>query len=122
MTKEIDVGLIIESKESLSCILVNRKVSADERWEEIGHEVAYGLCCAGLNHFIHVHLPEILWTVAHQAPLSRGFSRQEYWNGLPCSHPNDLPNPGIEPVPLTSLALVDRFFTTHTTRETLPMD
>lgn len=48
MTKDIDVGLIIESKESLSCILVNKEVSADERWEEIGHEVAYGLCCAGL--------------------------------------------------------------------------
>ena len=38
-----------------------------------------------------------LWTVAHQAPLSRGFSRQEYWSGLPCPPPRDLPNPGIEP-------------------------
>ena len=37
------------------------------------------------------------WTVAHQAPLSMGFSRQEYWSGLPCLHPGDLPNPGIEP-------------------------
>ena len=37
------------------------------------------------------------WTVAHQAPLSRGFSRQEYWSGLPCPHPGDLPNPGINP-------------------------
>ena len=36
-------------------------------------------------------------TVAHQAPLSVGFSRQEYWNGLPCPHPGDLPSPGIEP-------------------------
>ena len=39
----------------------------------------------------------ILWTVAHQAPLSRGFSRQEYWSGLPCPPQGDLPNPGIEP-------------------------
>ena len=37
------------------------------------------------------------WTVACQAPLSMGFSRQEYWNGLPFPSPGDLPNPGIEP-------------------------
>ena len=37
------------------------------------------------------------WTVAHQAPLSMGFSRQEYWSGLPCPPPGDRPNPGIEP-------------------------
>ena len=37
------------------------------------------------------------WTVAYQAPLSMGFSRQEYWNGLPFPSPGDLPNPGIEP-------------------------
>ena len=38
-----------------------------------------------------------LWTVAHQAPLSMEFSRQEYWSGLPCPSPGDLPNIGIEP-------------------------
>ena len=38
-----------------------------------------------------------LWTVARQAPLSMGFSRQEYWSGLPYPPPGDLPNPGIEP-------------------------
>ena len=37
------------------------------------------------------------WTVAHQAPLSMGFSRQEYWNGVPFSSPGDLPNTGTEP-------------------------
>ena len=37
------------------------------------------------------------WTVAHYAPLSMGFSRQEYWSGLPFPSPGDLPNPGIEP-------------------------
>ena len=36
------------------------------------------------------------WTVAHQAPLSMGFSRQEYWSGLPCPPPGDLPDQGIE--------------------------
>ena len=46
------------------------------------------------------------WTVAHQAPLSMGFSRQEYWSGLPFPSPGDLPNPGMEPVsPVDSLAL-----------------
>ena len=37
------------------------------------------------------------WTVAHQAPPSMGFSRQEYWSGLPFPSPGDLPDPGIEP-------------------------
>ena len=37
------------------------------------------------------------WTVAHQAPLPMGFSREEYWSGLPCPSPGHLPNPGIEP-------------------------
>ena len=37
------------------------------------------------------------WTVAYQGPLSIGFSRQEYWSGLPCPSPGDLPDPGIEP-------------------------
>ena len=41
--------------------------------------------------------PATRWTVAHQAPLPRGVSRQEYWSGLPFPSPGDLPNPGIEP-------------------------
>ena len=52
----------------------------------------------GLSHFSCVWLLVSLWTVAHQAPLSMGFSRQEYWRGLPCPPPGDLPHPGIEPV------------------------
>ena len=48
-------------------------------------------------HFSHVRLFATPWTVAHQAPLSMGFSRQEYWSGLPFPSPEDLPNPGIEP-------------------------
>jgi len=39
-----------------------------------------------------------LWTIAHQAPLSMEFSRQEYWRGFPCSPPKDLPNQGIKPM------------------------
>ena len=44
-----------------------------------------------------VRLFSTSWTVAHQAPLPMGFSRQEYWSGLPCPPPGDLPNPGMEP-------------------------
>ena len=56
-----------------------------------------------LSHFSHIRLFATLWTVMHQAPLSMEFSRQEYWSGLPCSPPGDLPNPGIEPASPTLL-------------------
>ena len=50
------------------------------------------------------------WTVALQAPLFMGFSRQEYWSGLPFPSPEDLPNPGIKPKTPVSLALASSFF------------
>ena len=50
------------------------------------------------------------WTVACQAPLSMGFPKQEYWNGLPFPFPGDLPNPEIEPLLLKSPELAGRFF------------
>ena len=68
-----------------------------------------------LSHFICIWMFVTLQTVAHQAPLSMGFSRQEYCSGLPCPPPGDLPNPGIEPMPLNSPALAGRFFTANTT-------
>ena len=52
-----------------------------------------------------------LWAVARQAPLSMGFSRQEYWSGLPFSTSGDLPDPGLEPVSLESPELAGEFFT-----------
>ena len=70
-----------------------------------------------LSHFSRVQLFVTLWTIAHQAPLSMGFSRQEYWSGLPCPPPGDLPDPGIEPVSLMSPALAGGFFTTGATWE-----
>ena len=48
-----------------------------------------------------------------------GFSRQEYWSGLSCSPPEDLPDPGMKPASLMSPTLADRFFTTRATGETL---
>ena len=72
-----------------------------------------------LSHFSHVRLFATLWTVAHQAPVSLGFSRQKYWSWLPCPPPGDLPNPGIKPSSFTFPALGGRFFTTSTIREAL---
>ena len=70
--------------------------------------------CA-LSHFSPVQLCATPQTVAPQAPLSTGFSRQEYWSGLPFPPPEDLPDPGIEPAFLMSLALAGKFFTTGAT-------
>ena len=68
--------------------------------------IAFSVCMLS-----HVQLFVTLWTVAHKTPLSVGFSRQEYWSGLPfISSPRDLPNPGIK---LESSALAGRFFTTE---------
>ena len=55
------------------------------------------------------------WTVAHQAPLSMGFSRQGYWCGLPCPPPADISDPGTKPVSLESPTLAGVFFTTSAT-------
>ena len=60
-----------------------------------------------------------LKTIACQAPLSMGFSRQEYWSGLPCPPSVDLPNAGIQLESLISPALASRFFTISTTWEAL---
>ena len=57
------------------------------------------------NRFSHVQLFVTPWSVVSQAPLSMGFSWQEYWSGLPCPSPGDLPDPGIEPISPASNAL-----------------
>ena len=72
-----------------------------------------------LSHFSHVQLVATQLAAAHQAPLSMGLSKQEYWSGLPCPPPGDLPDPGIKPTSPTSPALAGRFFTTSTTWEAL---
>ena len=70
-----------------------------------------------LSCFSHVQLFATLWTVACQAPLSTGFSRQEYWSVLPCPPPRDFPVPGFEPTCLMSPALGSMFFITSATWE-----
>ena len=60
------------------------------------------------------------WTVAHQAPLSMGFSRQGYWSGWPCPPPADISDPEIKPVSLKSPTLAGVFFTTSATWHLIP--
>ena len=67
-----------------------------------------GSVCESLGR---VQLFATPWAVAHQAPLSMGFSRQGYWSGLPCPPPGDLPDPGIKPASLTSSGLAGGIFT-----------
>ena len=67
-----------------------------------------------LSCFRRVQLFATLWTVACQVPPSMGFSREEYWSGLLCPPPGDLPDPGIEPISLKSPALAGGIFTTST--------
>ena len=84
-------------------------------WQILYH-LSYREELACPSRFSCVRLFEILWTRACQAPLSTGFSRQEYWSGLPCPFPGDLPNPGMEPWSLLSPALAGGFFTTSATQ------
>ena len=67
-------------------------------------ELKHQMCC------VYSLSPVRLFAEAHQAPLSLGFPRQEYWNRLPFPPPGDPLNPGIEPPPLATPALVGRFF------------
>ena len=85
------------------------KGNLQELWMPLG-ETRYPRCLLS-----PVWLFATPWTVAGQAPLSMGFSRPEYWNGLPCPSPCDLPDPGIESMPLTFPELAGGFFTTTTT-------
>ena len=72
-----------------------------------------------LSLFSHISLFAALWSVALQAPLSMGFSRQEPWSRLPCPPPGHLPDLGMEPTSLMSLALAGGFFTTVLLRKLL---
>ena len=83
-------------------------------WHILWGTLLYTMCVCMLRCFSPVRLFETPWTIAHQAPLSMRFFRQEYWSGLPCPPLGDLPNPGIEPASLKSPALRGRFFTTNT--------
>ena len=72
-----------------------------------------------LSGFGRIQLFATPWTVAPQAPLSMGFSSQEYWSGLQCPPPGALSSPEIESTSLTPPAKAGGFFTTSATQETL---
>ena len=72
-----------------------------------------------LSRFSRAWLFATWWTVAYQAPLSMGFSRQQYWSGFQCPPPGDLPDPGVEPTFLKSPPLAGGFFSTSTTSEAI---
>ena len=80
--------------------------------------MCYNLCDDVLSRFSQVCLFTTLWTITCQAPLSIGFSRQEYWSELPCAPPEDLPDPVIKLRFLMSPALAGRVFRPSTTLET----
>ena len=84
-------------------------------------EFSFALIMCVCYHFSRVQLFVTLWTVAHQAPLSTGFSRQEYWSGLPCPPPGDLPDLGIKPASLSPPALAGEFCTTSAIWEALAL-
>ena len=71
--------------------------SGDGRGKEVQERWLEKVSQLIVKSLIRVWLFATLYTVAYQAPPSMGFSRQEYWSGLPCPSPGDLPNPGIEP-------------------------
>ena len=87
-----ELGQITSPKGLLICRMGNQeylplRLAARSKWDTLGRSEVAQLCPTLV----------ILWTVAHQAPPSMGFSRQEFWSGLPFPSPGDLPDPGIEP-------------------------
>ena len=101
----------VQSKLSAFTIIVYRILTVKLR--------IYILVVCMLRCFSRVQLFATLWTVPRQAPLSMEFLRLEYWRGLPCPRPSDLPDAGIEPRSLTYPVLADGFFTTSATWEAL---
>ena len=90
-------------------------VLSQQEHNEVNYHQSKYVCM--LTHFSHVQLFATLWIVVCQAPLSMGFSRQEYWSELLCPPPRGLSNPGLKPTSLTFLALAGRFFATNATWE-----
>ena len=94
------------------------------KWGNLNHVCEYVcvcvcVCVCVLSRFSYVWFFGTLWTVAHQTPLSMGFSGQEYWSGLPYPLPMDLPNPGTEFMSPASPELAGGFFTHWTTWKAL---
>ena len=109
------VPSLVVSLISLYCFLFLLRLLS--LWKTIRCPSKYILCGCVLSRLSHVQLFANLWNIAFQAPLSMGFSKQEYWSGLPCPSPGDLPNSGIELTSIMSPALSGGFFNSNATWE-----
>ena len=119
ITDSMDMGLgglwkLVMDREAWRAVVhgVTKSRTWLSDWTELNWRDVKDIVLCVLSHFSHVQFFVTLWTVAHQVPLSVGFSRQEYRSGLLCPPSGNLPNPGIEPTSLTSPALTSRFLTT----------
>ena len=111
---------------NFTCIMQHRRLHSPCPFILLGFLLScpmdpFSLRACMLSRFSQVRFFVTLWTVDHHIPLSVGFSRQEYWSGLPCSPPEDLPDPAIKPVSPESPTLAGGFFMTNATREALPL-
>ena len=109
------VSSLVVSLISLYCFLFLLRLLSV--WKTICCPSKYILCGCVLSRLSHVQLFVNLWNIAFQAPLSMGFSKQEYWSGLPCPFSGDLSNSGIEPTSIMSPALSGGFFNSNATWE-----
>jgi len=91
---EARVGLL--ERQWQGCERKQKHARVTETWAQNWHKVTSG-ACVHAQLLSRVRLFVTPWTVACQAPLSMGFSRQDCWNGLPCPPPGDLPDPGFKP-------------------------
>ena len=101
-------------EERYRCRQQTYDTGGEERVGRIGRVALTYIHCALLSRSV-VSDSATPWTVARQAPPSMGFSRQDYWSGLPCPPPGDLPDPRIKSMSLMPPALVGGFFTTSAT-------
>ena len=95
-----DATLMAESKEELKSLLMKVKEELEKNWLKTQHSKrrSWHLVPWKWKWSLSVVSDSVTpWTVAHQASPSMGFSRQEYWSGLPVHSPGDIPDPGIEP-------------------------
>ena len=99
-TETLHTDLII-SRENYDCSETLNTFS--QYFSSLSVNYTYTCYIYVLRCFISVQLCVTLQTIAHQAPLSKRFSRQEYWCGLPCPPPGDLSRPGTEHVSLSLL-------------------
>ena len=108
MTNKISLAKYSFTLHAFNYYLVNIDISFEMEFIDIlkkkQNRNLFNFACM-LSCFSCVRLFATLWTVACQAPLSMGFSREDYWSGWPLPSPGDLPHPGIEPMPPEAPAL-----------------